>query len=164
MHMDLIKENEADNKIDVLTDHLIELLKGGFAPVVVLLEEFDFNKAGVALDGLPFSAWSLLEHMKHRQKVLLKFMKDPEHNPEVWPEAYWPEDPVPESEEAWNASIAGFEKDLKEMIDLVKDSNDKLYEVRSNGKTLAWAAMTAFHHNAYTIGQIKAIGRQLGVW
>lgn len=154
-----------DRQADIfMRDHLVELLKGGFAPVVILLEEFHFDKAGVDLDGLPFSAWSLLEHMKHRQKVLLRFIKDPEGNPEVWPEAYWPDNTVPESEEAWNNAIAEFQKDLEEMINLVKDQSTELYKVHSNGKTFAWAAMTTFHHNAYTIGQVKAIGRQLGVW
>ena len=142
----------------------VELLKGGFAPVVILLREFDFAKAGIALDGLPFSAWSLLEHMRHRQKVLLQFMRDPENNPDVWPNAYWPENPVPESKQAWKEAIDGFEKDLEEMIQIVKDPDNNLYEVQVNGKTLSWAAMTTFHHNAYTIGQVKAIGRQLGVW
>lgn len=155
---------EVDEQADVVRGHLVELLKGGFAPVVILLEEFHFDKAGVDLDGLPFSAWSLLEHMKHRQKVLLNFMKDPENNSEVWPEAYWPDHPVPESEAAWNSSIAEFRDDLQEMIRLVKDKSNELYKVHPNGKTLAWAAMTTLHHNAYTIGQIKAIGRQLGVW
>ena len=154
-------ERETDN---LQREHLVELLKGGFAPVVILLREFDFAKAGIALDGLPFSAWSLLEHMRHRQKVLLDFMRDPENNPDVWPNAYWPENPVPESKQAWDKAIDAFEKDLEEMIQIVKDPDSNLYEVQGNGKTLSWAAMTTFHHNAYTIGQVKAIGRQLGVW
>ena len=154
-----------DQKTDsILRDHLVELLKGGFAPVVILLREFLFDKTGVALDGLPFSAWSLLEHMRHRQKVLLDFMKDPEANQEVWPEAYWPEDPVPESKQAWNNAIDRFEQELAEIIEIVQDPERDLYQVQKNGKTLAWGAMTTFHHNAYTIGQVKAIGRQLGVW
>ena len=148
----------------LLREQLVELLKGGFAPVVILLREFHYDKAGIVLDGLPFSAWSLLEHMRHRQKVLLDFMKDPENKQDVWPEAYWPQNPVPESEEQWKAGINRFEKELQEMIRIVEDPERDLQQVHENGKTLAWAAMTSFHHNAYTIGQVKAIGRQLGVW
>ena len=148
----------------ILREQFVELLKGGFAPVVILLREFHFNKAGIALNGLPFSAWSLLEHMRHRQKILLQFMKEPENHPDVWPEAHWPQNPVPENEEAWKESINSFEQDLEEIIRIVKDPERNLYAVHGNGKTLSWAAMTTFHHNAYTIGQVKAIGRQLGVW
>ena len=148
----------------LLRDHLIELLTGGFAPVVILLREFHFDKAGISLDGLPFSAYSLLEHMKHRQKILLEFMKNPLFGGDTWPDAYWPDHPEPQSEEIWLQAIEEFEKDLADMIDLVQRNEGDLLQEYSNGKSLAWAAMTTFHHNAYTIGQVKAIGRQLGVW
>src|SRR5690554_3400729 len=139
----------------LLRDHLIGLLTGGFAPVVILLREFHFDKAGIVLDGLPFSAYSLLEHMRHRQQVLLAFMKNPQAQGETWPEAYWPGDPVPESEAHWLEAIDGFEKELEELIQLVQQKEADLLQVHENGKTRCWAAMTTFHHNAYTIGQIK---------
>lgn len=157
----MVQENMLDN---VIRSHLVELLKGGFAPVVALLREFQYGKTGIILEGLPFSVWSLLEHMKHRQSVLLQFMRNPDKNYEVWPEAYWPESTAPEDEQQWNASISRFEGDLDEMISIVINPDRNLFEVHENGKTLVWAAMTTFHHNAYTIGQIKSIGRQLGVW
>jgi len=156
--------HSAKNSNNLLKEHLKELLRGGFAPVVILLREFHFEKAGIVLDGLPFSAYSLLQHMLHRQQVLLNFMKNPQNYPEVWPDAYWPENPVPESPQIWNEAIESFEQDLGDMINIIFKGEDELFEVHKNGKTLCWAAMTTFHHNAYTIGQIKAIGRQLGVW
>lgn len=148
----------------LLRDHLIGLLRGGFAPVVILLREFHFDKAGIVLDGLPFSAYSLLEHMRHRQHILLDFIRNPQGNSETWPDAYWPAYPVPQNEEAWLRAIGTFEQELEEMIQLVQHPGTDLFQVDKNGKTICWAAMTAFHHNAYTIGQVKAIGRQLGVW
>ena len=145
-------------------NHLVELLRGGFAPVVILLREFHFDKAGIVLDGLPFSAYSLLEHMRHRQRVLLDFIRDPRGNSDTWPDAYWPTDPIPQNEAVWLQGIATFEQELEEMIQIIQNSESDLFQVHKNGKTLVWAAMTTFHHNAYTIGQIKAVGRQLGVW
>lgn len=154
---------------DQNTDHLVreqltELLRGGFAPVVILLREFHYDKTGMVLDGLHFSAWSLLGHMHNRQITLLSFMKDPANNLQVWPEARWPENHVPESEQAWHEAINRFENDLEEMIHIVNDPESRLFEVQENGKTLSWAAMTILHHNSYHIGQLKTIGRQLGVW
>lgn len=156
MHSEFIKP--------LFKDHLIELLHGGFAPVVILLREFHFDKAGIVLDGLPFSAYSLLEHMRHRQQVLLQFMTNPTSSNDTWPEAYWPDDPIPHDEETWVGAIGKFEEELEEMIQLIEQNGEVLLQDFHDGKTLAWAAMTTFHHNAYTIGQIKAIGRQLGVW
>lgn len=149
---------------DLLSKQLSELLSGGFAPLVILLREYRYEQTGIVLDGLPFSAYSLLEHMRHRQHVLLRFMKNPEGQVDVWPDAYWPGNPVPVHKQAWEESIGAFEKDLREMIEIVNHPDTDLFEVHANGKTISWAAMTSFHHNAYTIGQIKAIGRQLGVW
>lgn len=165
----VIKQPTASDDLDkndqkLLKAQLVELLRGGFAPVLILLREFDFDKSGIVLDGLPFSAWSLLEHMRHRQACLLNFMKDPESYPDVWPEAYWPKDPVPQNKQAWNKGIDSFEKDLEEMISIVEDPESRLFKVQQNGKTLSWAALTTLHHNGYTIGQVKALGRQLGVW
>lgn len=147
-----------------IRESLIELLKGGFAPVVILLREFHFDKTGIVLDGLHFSAYTLLGHMHARQITLLNFMKDPIHNLNVWPEAHWPQKFKPENEEAWQKAIADFEMNLEEMITIVKDPESRLFEKQKNGQTLFWAATANLQHNAYHIGQIKAVGRQLGVW
>lgn len=156
---------EIDQSIDqIVREDLSELLRGGFAPVVILLREYHFDKTSTELDGLPYSVWSLLEHMRRRQIILLNFMREPKKNSDIWPEAYWPENPVPESKQAWATAIADFESDLDEMINIVENPESKLFKKQENGKTLFWAAVANLQHNAYHIGQIKAIGRQLGVW
>ncbi|WP_187264800.1 hypothetical protein [Pontibacter beigongshangensis] len=157
------------NPDTLLRTHLVELLTGGFAPNVILLREFQFEKAAVMLNGLHFSAWVLLGHMRARQQTLLRFMQDPQQNQEVWLDAHWldahwPENHQPASEQEWQQAIDAFEKELQEMILIVQDPERQLFEVHPNGKTLAWAAITALHHNSYHIGQLKTIGRQLGVW
>ena len=147
-----------------LREETAELLRGGFAPVVTLLREFHFDKAGILLEGMPFSAWSVLEHMRSRQGLLLQFMRNPEKVKDLWPEPWWPADPVPENEGVWNAAIESFDHDLKEIISRVADQQTNLVRPQHNGKTLLWAATSVIQHNAYHIGQIKTIGRQLGVW
>jgi len=149
---------------NLVREQLTELLEGGFAPNVVLLREFTYDKAGVILDGLHFSAWILLGHIGARHQTLLNFMEDPDNNQNVWPDAHWPQNHCPQSEQEWNTAIDGYEKELQEMIRLVQDPSTDLFEVQQNGKTRSWAAMTALHHTGYHIGQLKTIGRQLGVW
>lgn len=148
----------------VLREQLIELLKGGFAQNVPLFREFDHEKAGIILDGLHFSAWILLGHIRARQKVLFEFMKNPEENAEVWPDAHWPENHEPQSREEWDTEIDAFERELQAVIDLVQENDFPLFEKQKNGKTFSWAAMTVLHHTGYHVGQLKTIGRQLGVW
>ncbi|UJH91601.1 hypothetical protein LZ575_02500 [Antarcticibacterium sp. 1MA-6-2] len=148
----------------LLREQIIELLEGGFAPNVILLREFSYEKAGIILDGLHFSAWVLLGHIRGRQQVLLNFIKDPGNNKNVWPDAPWPPNHQPESREEWELEIDKYEQELQEVIDLIKDDSIPLYELQSNGKTFSWAAMTLLHHTGYHIGQLKTVGRQLGVW
>lgn len=145
-------------------EQLEEFLRGGFAPSAVLLREFDHNKAAIILDGLHFSAWVLLGHMRARQQALLNFMRQPEGYPEVWAEAFWPENHQPASREEWLSAVAEFVEELEEVIRIVKDPEIELFRLHSNRRSLSWAAMAIFHHNAYHIGQLKTIGRQLGVW
>lgn len=148
----------------ILREQLVELLQGGFAPNVILLQEFDYKKAGIMLDGLHFSAWVLLGHIKARQHTLLNFMKDPENYLDVWPDAPWPENHAPESKAEWEIAISEYEAELQEMIQLVENPETQLFQKQANGLTLSWAAMTTLHHTGYHIGQLKTIGRQLGVW
>ncbi|MFB9862797.1 hypothetical protein [Rufibacter immobilis] len=154
-----------DKHIDTqVRAQLVELLRGGFAPNVILLREFHYDKAGIMLPGLHFSGWVLLGHMQARQHTLLQFMKDPEKNLEIWPDAHWPQNHTPQSAEEWNTAIDAFERELEEMVQLVQDPSIDLFKVYPNGKTLSWAAMTALHHNGYHTGQLKTVGRQVGVW
>lgn len=146
-----------------LREQLAGLLWGGFAPNIILLREFDHRKAGVILDGLHFSAWILLGHIRARHNTFLQFMKHPEKEIDLWPKAQWPENHQPGKEE-WNKVIDEYEAELNEMIALVKDPEIPLFERQSNGRNFSWAAMTVLHHTGYHIGQLKTIGRQLGVW
>ena len=143
---------------------LEEFLRGGFAPNLILLQEFDHKKAAILLDGLHFSAWILLGHMRERQRVLLNFIKDPENISEVWEDAHWPENHQPESREEWLHAIEGFSEELEEVIMLIKQPDIDLFSIQPNGKSIHWAAMAVLHHNAYHIGQLKTVGRQVGVW
>ena len=152
------------NNEDQLREQLADLLWGGFAPNIILLREFDYEKAAVILDGLHFSAWILLGHIRARQKTFLNFMKNPSEEIDLWPDAYWPENHQPATGSEWNRAIDEYEAEFREMIELVKNKEVPLFEKQANGKTLSWAAMTVLHHTGYHIGQLKTIGRQLGVW
>lgn len=156
-----IAETDAES---VAREHLVQLLEGGFAPVVILLREFHFDKTSHMFDGLPFSAWGILEHMRWRQSTLIQFMKNPDAHPDIWPEPFWPENNSPDNEDAWNQAIDDFEKDLKEVMNISEDPATPLFQRQKNEKSIYWAAVAILQHNAYHIGQIKTIGRQLGVW
>lgn len=153
----------SDIHLENLKFELEELLRGGFAPNVILLKEFNYNKTGIILDGLHFSAWMLLGHIRWRHQVFLEFMRNPNEPVELWPPTYWPENHQPKSEKEWFEAIAKYESELEEMITIVLDIKTDLFS-ENNGKSILCGVITVIHHTGYHIGQLKTIGRQLDVW
>lgn len=145
-------------------NQIIENLRGGFAPNTILLREFHYSKAGIILEGLHFSAWILLGHIHERHKDFLKFVKNPNGEINLWPEAYWPANYQPKNEEEWNMAINAYEKDLNAMIDIMANPTTDLFKIHNRKYSISQAALMVAHHTGYHIGQLKTIGRQLGVW
>jgi hypothetical protein len=59
----------------------------------------DFDKAVAGLapelrgrraDGLPHSAWEILEHLRIAQHDILDFARNPQYAERKWPDEYWP--------------------------------------------------------------------------
>ena len=151
-----------------LREHLLYLLRGGGA-------HLDFEKAiaglppelrGAKPSGLPFSAWSLLEHMRIAQWDILEFSRDAKHVSPSWPEGYWPMVDAPPSPEAWDGSIAAFRADRQAMEQLVANAKTDLYSKipHGEGQTILREALLVADHNAYHLGQLVMLRRLLGAW
>lgn len=151
---------------DLLRAKLADLLRGGDAarPAPDIIRDFPYDKAGVVLEGLPYSAWSLVEHLRVSQDDIVEFSRGPGHESPAWPDEYWPESTSPGSEAAWNDSIDAFEAGLEAMVELVLDENRDLLSPFpwGDGQNLVREAVMLAEHNAYHSGQIVVIARLLG--
>jgi DinB superfamily len=156
------------NENTALRKHLVELLRGGHAHV-------DFEKAiaglpaklrGARVLKLPYSAWGLLEHLRIAQWDILEFIRNPKHISPKWPEGYWPKDHAPSDSAAWNASVAAFRRDLKELEGLAKNPANDLFAAipHGDGQTILREVLLAADHNAYHLGEMVALRRLLGAW
>src|SRR5450755_3152613 len=94
----------------LLRKQLVEVLRGHGAHV-------DFEKAfaglpaklrGARAKNCPFTAWSLLEHMRIAQWDILEFSRDAKHVSPDWPTGYWPKSPAPPTKTAWNQAVRAF--------------------------------------------------------
>lgn len=157
-----------DTRDQSLREHLLDLLSGGgahakFDDVVKLMPE---KLRGVKPDGMPHSAWMLLEHMRLAQWDILEFCRNSKHKSPEWPEGYWPKSDAPPSAKAWNKSILEFRKDLTTMKELVANPKTDLYAriPWGDGQTILREALLVADHNAYHIGQIVDLRRLLGAW
>jgi len=151
-----------------LREHLLYLLNGGGAHARFddVVKDMPEELRGTKPDGLPHTAWMLLEHLRLAQWDILEFSLTSKHTSPKWPEGYWPKMEAPQSAAAWNRSVQQFRKDLKAMHDLVADSKTDLYAriPWGDGQTILREALLLADHNAYHLGQLVDVRRSLGAW
>ncbi len=158
----------SQDQTQALRDHLLELLRGGHGHATFdkAIEGLPAQLRGARADGLPHTAWQLLEHLRLAQWDLLEFSRDPGHVSPPWPEGYWPKDAAPTDDAAWEKSVESFHQDLQAMQDLVADPQTDLYAKLpwGDGQTVLREAMLLADHNAYHLGQIVSVRHALGAW
>jgi len=151
-----------------LREHLAELLTGGSAHASFddAVKDMPENLRGVKPEGLPHSAWMLLEHLRLAQWDILEFSRNSKYKAPKWPDDYWPKVAAPPSASAWKESITQFRKDLKTMQDLVANPKTDLYAriPWGDGQTILREALLVADHNAYHIAQLIDVRRLLGAW
>lgn len=151
-----------------LREHLVDLLRGGgaHAKFEEVVSDMPEKLRSVKPNGLPHSAWMLVEHLRIAQWDILEFSRNPKHESPKWPEGYWPESEAPSNAAAWNKSIQQFRKDSKAMQDLIANPKTDLYAKIpwGDGQTILREALLVAHHNAYHLGQLVDVRRLLGAW
>lgn len=151
-----------------LRKHLLNLLGGRGAHV-------DFETAiaglpprlrGVKPPEAPFTAWRLLEHMRIAQWDILEFSRNPNHVSPEWTAGYWPATDGPPDESAWENSVKAFRAGLKGMQKLITNPAADLFAPipHGQGQTLLRETLLVADHNAYHLGQLVMLRRQLGAW
>jgi uncharacterized damage-inducible protein DinB len=148
-----------------LRKHLADTLrmKGAHLSFEKALSDFPVDLRGAKPHGAPHSAWELLEHMRLAQQDILDFSRNPKYKEKKFPDDYWPSDPAPPSEEAWETSIKQFQQELKEMQQLIADtSHDLLATIpHGTGQTLLREALLVADHNSYHLGQLVFLRKML---
>jgi DinB superfamily len=162
------KKSKAVSRDQELREHVIYLLKGGGAHVHFMdaIDGFPEAKRGAYVEGLPHTAWQLLEHVRIAQWDILQFSRDPKHVSPGFPDGYWPKTPGPPDESAWDKTVAAFEHDLQEMIRFVNHPKTDLYTRIPRGarQTILREALLLADHNSYHLGQLVDLRRALGAW
>jgi hypothetical protein len=154
----------ADND-ESLRDHLLSLLRGGNAHISFddFIAAFPVERCGQRIEGLPYTASQVLEHMRIAQWDILEFCRDPKHVSPKWPEGYWPKPDEPGNAKLWMESVEKFRTDLKQMGDLVSDLSTDLFATipHGTGQTILREALLVADHNAYHLGVLVAADRIL---
>ena len=153
---------------DALRRHLLAALdgKGAHVDFEAAVRGLPERLRGRRPEGLPYSPWELVEHLRFTQRDLLDFCRDPGYTEPGWPGDYWPDDPAPPSPDAWDASVEAFGADLQAIKGLVADAETDLFaEIpHGGGQTYGREALLVIDHNAYHLGQLVVVRRLLGAW
>jgi hypothetical protein len=163
-------EKKTATESDELRNQLVALLDGGEAHATFAdaVADFPVKLRGVVPDGLPYSAWQILEHICIAQRDILDFSAPPTggYQPMEWPAAYWPKAAEPASPEAWDRSIAAIDADLEKFKKLILRPEADLAKpfLWGTGQNLLREALLIADHNAYHVGELIVLRRLLGAW
>jgi hypothetical protein len=148
-----------------LRDHLLSLLRGGNAHISFddFVAGFPADSCGERIEGLPYTAWQVLEHMRIAQWDILQFCRDANHVSPKWPEGYWPQPDEIGNAKLWLETVEKFRADLKQMGDLVSDPSIDLFAKipHGTGQTILREALLVADHNAYHLGVLVVTDRIL---
>ena len=156
------------NTDEHLRSHVLYLLKGGGAHMGLqaVLEGIPPDLRGARPDGVPYTPWRLLEHMRIAQEDILEYARDPaEWESPSWPNGYWPDGAAPPDDRAWDEAVEKLMADNRQLQKLVSDPKTDLLEPlpETPGHTVLRQALLAADHNAYHSGQLFTVRRLLGL-
>ena len=151
-----------------IRDHLARLLDWREAHV-----EFDAavdgvgpEHRGVVAPGTEHSLWQLIEHLRIAQNDIFDFCVNPKYREKKWPDDYWPKNPAPPSDAAWDESIASYVRDRDAFKQLTRNPATELTATiaHGSGQTYLREILLVADHTAYHVGQIVLVRRLLGIW
>ncbi|MGH7712517.1 MAG: DinB family protein [Gemmatimonadaceae bacterium] len=121
---------------------------------------------GLKAQGIPYSPWQLLEHIRRTQHDILDFCVNPAYEEMHWPDDYWPTSAEPPTPNAWDESITAFRKDVAALQQLAADPGRDLFAKipHGSGQTYLRELILVLDHNAYHVGQMVLLRRALGAW
>ena len=149
--------------MDALRKHVLYLLRDGGAHMSFddFVGSFPADLCNRKIDGLPYTAWQVLEHMRLAQLDILEFRRDGSHVSPEFPKGYWPEPEEPGTPALWQKTIDEFQSDLKQVETLVEDPSTDLHAKipHGDGQTILREALLIADHNAYHLGALAVMAR-----
>ena len=148
---------------DAVRKHVLYVLRGGGAHLSFdqFVAGFPADLCGRQIEGLPYTPWQVLEHMRLAQSDILEFSRDSDHVSPPFPKGYWPKSDDLGTPALWQKTIDAFHHDLKEMEALVEDPATDLYAKipHGDGQTILREALLIADHNAYHLGALAVMAR-----
>ncbi len=151
-----------------LRKDLIELLRGGQAHLTIekSLKGLKPGNRNVRPQKGIRSIYEVLEHMRLAQEDILRYMLDETWESPPFPDGYWPSNNDALTEKIWEEAVTNFFNDLDELIKFVRETDlDLTTKIpHGEGRTYLREILLVGDHNAYHLGQIVQVRKNLGNW
>jgi hypothetical protein len=152
-----------DQTDESVRKHVLYLLRGGGAHLSFddFVNSFPPDLCNLHVEGLPYTPWQVLEHMRLAQWDILEFSRDPDHVSPEFPKGYWPKPDELGNPQLWQQTIDQFRNDLQQMEALIEDPSTDLYAKipHGDGQTILREALLITDHNAYHLGALAVMAR-----
>ena len=127
---------------------------------------FPSSHYGSIAPGVEKSAWQLVEHLRICLWDIVEFCRSAAHVSPKFPDGYWPTSPHPEHDHAWEQSIKSYRQWVTQLLELIDDPTSDLLKPlpHGTGQTLYAEVLLAADHQAYHVGQLVYLRKQLGIW
>lgn len=154
---------------DALEARLLTLLdeRGARVPFADATEGVPPALQGRRPEGLPYSPWELVEHLRLAQRDILDYCRDGDYDLPEWPDDYWPPTPAPPSANAWEESRTRFADDREALRTLVREADDlhaPVPHAQEDTHTLVRQVLLVADHTSYHVGQVVVARRLLDCW
>jgi hypothetical protein len=151
---------------EALRKQLVDSIRNSHAHLTLedTVKDFPVERCGVRPAGMPHSGWELLEHLRITQHDILTFSQSAEAYREIrWPDDYWPQSAEPPAAGAWAESAGQFIADQRTFCELLMDPSRDLFAPFpwGQGQTLLREALLILDHNAYHVGQLLLVKKEL---
>ena len=151
--------------IKEVQDQLIKVLDGSNTHITFdkTIENFPTDKINSKIDGVPYSAYEVLEHTRFTQSDVLEFIINPPYTTKSR-EDYWPPKGKEATVDEWEKSVKQFQQDLLSLKEIVKDANTDFTAPLPHGPdyTIFREILVMGNHNSYHIGQLLILKRAFG--
>lgn len=117
--------------------------------------------------GLEYSFWHLLEHLRLCQWDILDYCRNPNYQMMEWPRGYWPAKDATTDAAGWQKTIDAFIADRDELVAMVQNPQTDLYAAIPHGydgHTILREILVVADHNAYHIGEFGILRQIVGIW
>ena len=154
--------------LDIIQQQLIHMLDGSQAHITFpkAIENFPLDKINTHIDGVPYTPWEIVEHMRITQLDILEYLKSPNYKELKFPREYWPAKGKVATADDWNASVKHINIDLQALKEIAvnRDTDFTSPLVHNANHNIFREILIMGNHNSYHTGQILIFKRALHIY